>query len=177
MVYFPTAQNLLINRSVLMNKQEIYEYLTASGISFEVTEHEAVYTMEELAQIPLAHPEAEAKNLFVRDDKKQHYYLLTVPGEKRVDLKVFQKQNGLRKLSFGSSEDLLALLQLTPGGVTPLGLLNDEDHKVELYLDSAFRDRLICVHPNENTASLCLQSGDLVALLTQRGCTVHWVEV
>lgn len=160
-----------------MKKQEIYDYLTASGIVFEVTEHEAVYTMEELANIPLAHPEAEAKNLFVRDDKKQHYYLITVPGEKRVDLKVFQKQQGLRKLSFGSSEDLLSLLALSPGSVTPLGLLNDKDHRVELYLDSFFRNRLICVHPNDNTATVCLQANDLVRLLTQQGCTVHWVEV
>jgi len=160
-----------------MNKQEIYEYLTASGIPFEVTEHEAVYTMEELAKIPMAHPEAEAKNLFVRDDKKQHYYLITVPGDKRVDLKIFQKQNGLRKLSFGSAEDLLTLLKLTPGGVTPLGLLNDVEHRVELYLDASFQDQLISVHPNDNTATVCLQSNDLVQLLTEQGCTVHWVEV
>ena len=160
-----------------MNKQEIYNRLTALGIPFEITEHEAVYTMEDLAKIPLAHPEAEAKNLFVRDDKKQHYYLITVPGEKRVDLKLFQKQQGLRKLSFGSSEDLLALLKLTPGAVTPLGLLNDEDHRVELYLDREFDGRLISIHPNENTATICLQTNDLVRLLTQNGCTVHWTDI
>ena len=160
-----------------MNKQEIYEYLTASGIGFEVTEHEAVFTMEELAKIPMAHPEAEAKNLFVRDDKKQHYYLITVPGDKRVDLKEFQKQNGLRKLSFGSSEDLLALLSLTPGGVTPLGLLNDPTHRVELYLDQSFQGQLISVHPNDNTATVCMKADDLVQLLSNQGCVVHWVEV
>lgn len=160
-----------------MKKQEIYEYLTAAHIPFEVTEHEAVYTMEELAKIPMAHPEAEAKNLFVRDDKKQHYYLITVPGEKRVDLKEFQKQNGLRKLSFGSADDLLALLSLTPGGVTPLGMLNDPDHRVELYLDQSFQGQLISVHPNDNTATVCLKANDLVQILTQQGCTVHWVEV
>ena len=160
-----------------MNKQEIYEYLNVSGVAFEATEHEAVYTMEELSRIPMAHPEAEAKNLFVRDDKKQHYYLITVPGEKRVDLKIFQKQQGLRKLSFGSAEDLLTLLDLTPGGVTPLGLLNDPEHRVELYLDRSFQDRLISVHPNDNTATVCLQSNDLVNLLTKQGCTVHWVDI
>ena len=160
-----------------MNKQEIYNRLTALGIPFEITEHEAVYTMEDLAKVPLAHPEAEAKNLFVRDDKKQHYYLITVTGEKRVDLKLFQKQQGLRKLSFGSSEDLLALLKLTPGAVTPLGLLNDEDHRVELYLDREFDGRLISIHPNENTATICLQTNDLVRLLTQNGCTVHLTDI
>lgn len=156
-----------------MNKQEIYAHLTALNIPFEVTEHGAVYTMEDLSRVALAHPEAEAKNLFVRDDKNQHYYLITVPGEKRVDLKVFQKQQGLRKLSFGSSDDLMALLQLTPGAVTPLGLLNDRDGRVELYLDRSFENRLISVHPNDNTATVSLQTNDLVHLLTQRGCIVH----
>lgn len=160
-----------------MNKQELYALFTASGISFEVTEHEAVYTMEDLAQVNLSHPEAEAKNLFVRDDKKQHYYLITVPGDKRVDLKLFQKQQGLRKLSFGSAEDLIALLKLTPGAVTPLGLLNDEDHRVELYLDKSFENRLISIHPNENTATICLQTNDLVQILTNSGCIVHITDI
>ena len=160
-----------------MNKQQIYAHFNALGIPFEVTEHEAVYTMEDLAQVALAHPEAEAKNLFVRDDKKQHYYLITVPAHKRVDLKLFQKQQGLRKLSFGSSEDLLALLQLTPGAVTPLGLLNDSDHRVELYLDRSFEGQLISIHPNENTATVCLKTDDLVQILTKSGCTVHMTEI
>ena len=160
-----------------MQKSEIYAHLNALNIPFEVTEHEAVYTMEDLAQIPLAHPEAEAKNLFVRDDKKQHYYMITVPGDKRVELKVFQKQNGLRKPSFGSADDLMALLELIPGAVSPFGLLNDEAHRVELYLDKCFETGLISIHPNDNTATLCLQSADLVRVLEQRGCTVHWVEI
>lgn len=160
-----------------MNKLEIYAHFTALGIPFEVTEHEAVYTMEDLAQVALAHPEAEAKNLFVRDDKKQHYYLITVPADKRVDLKLFQKQQGLRKLSFGSSEDLLALLQLTPGAVTPLGLLNDEQHRVELYLDQCFAGQLISIHPNDNTATICLKTDDLVQILTKSGCSVHITEI
>lgn len=160
-----------------MNKTQIYAHLTALNIAYEVTEHQAVYTMEDLAQIPLAHPEAEAKNLFVRDDKKQHYYMITVPGDKRVDLKVFQKQNGLRKLSFGSADDLMALLNLIPGAVSPLGLLNDAEHRVELYLDREFEGKLISIHPNDNTATVCLQSVALVQVLTQQGCTVHWVEI
>ena len=160
-----------------MNKQDIYAQLSALSIPFEVTEHEAVYTMEDLAQVPLAHPEAEAKNLFVRDDKKQHYYMITVPGDKRVDLKMFQKQNGLRKLSFGSSGDLTALLELIPGAVSPLGLLNDTEHRVALYLDRSFEGKLISIHPNDNTATVCLQSTDLVRLLAHWGCTVHWVDI
>lgn len=70
-------------------------------------------------------PEADAKNLFVRDSKRRDYYLITVRGDKRVDLKQFRQQNQTRSLSFASAEELGELLGLIPGAVTPLGLLND----------------------------------------------------
>ena len=76
-----------------MNKQEIYALLRSKNIPFEITEHKAVYNMAELAEIPLPHPEADAKNLFIRDDKRRCYYLLTVFGEKRVDLKAFRREH------------------------------------------------------------------------------------
>ena len=68
-----------------MNKQQIYDYLQKNSIWHEITEHKAVYNMAELAEVPCPYPEADAKNLFVRDDKKQNYYLITVKGEKRVN--------------------------------------------------------------------------------------------
>lgn len=160
-----------------MNKHEIYQHLTALGIPFEATEHEAVYTMEQLEALPLTHPEAEAKNLFVRDDKKRNYYLLTVKGDAQVDLKEFRARYGLRKLSFGSAEDLMELLGLIPGAVSPLGLLNDREHRVELYLDERFSGQSIAIHPNDNTATVCLQSVDLVRVLESGGCTVHWAQL
>ena len=138
-----------------MTKQETYEYLTAHGVEYEVIEHPAVFNMAEAAGIHLPHPEADAKNLFVRDDKKLHYYMITVMGDKKVDLKQFRKQNGLRSLSFASADDLMSIMGLIPGAVTPLGLLNDRERRVELYLDAAFSE-LIAVHPNENTATVLM---------------------
>ena len=79
-----------------MNKQEIYSLLKEKHIWHEITEHKAVYNMAELAEIEIPYPEAEAKNLFVRDDKKRNYYLITVKGDKRVDLKEFWKANQTR---------------------------------------------------------------------------------
>ncbi len=70
-----------------MNKTDIYDLLRAKDISFEITEHKAVYNMSEASEIYLPYPEAEAKNLFVRDDKKKNYYLITLKGNKKVDLK------------------------------------------------------------------------------------------
>ena len=162
-----------------MNKQEVCALLDAQGIAYEVTEHGAVYTMADLATIPLPHPEADAKNLFVRDDRRQNFYLLTVQGNKRVDLRQFRREQGTRPLSFASDEELLALLGLTAGSVTPFGLLNESDseHRVALYLDRDLADGLVGVHPNDNTATVWLKTDDLAALLRARGCEVRYAEI
>ena len=160
-----------------MKKAEIYQYLTGKGISYEVTEHGAVYNMEDLATMDLPYPDSDAKNLFVRDDKKRKYYLITVKGEKRVNLKEFRKAHGLRNLSFASPDDLMAIMGLIPGAVTPLGLLNAEEKKVIFYLDQELEDSLIGVHPNDNTATVWMQSKDLMMLLKEHGTEVHVVEI
>ena len=160
-----------------MNKQETYQYLKDHNIPFEITEHRAVHNMEELDSIDLPYPEGDAKNLFVRDDKKKNYYLITVEGDKRVNLKDFRKTHGLRPLSFASPEDLKKYMDLTPGAVTPLGLLNVEEAPITLYLDLEFKYSIIGIHPNENTATVWLQGDDLVALLRENGCEVEIVEI
>ncbi len=83
-----------------MNKQQLYEFLKSKNIWYEITEHQAVFDMEDLDKIKLPYPESDAKNLFIRDDKKKNYYLITVKKNKRVDLKAFQHQNNTRRLSF-----------------------------------------------------------------------------
>ncbi len=160
-----------------MNKAEVYRYLKEQNIQYEVTEHKAVFNMEELESIELLYPEWDAKNLFVRDDKKRNYYLITVKGDKRVDLKEFRKQHGLRVLSFASSDDLLAIMGLTPGSVTPLGILNDNECKVHFYLDIEFVGNKIGVHPNDNTATVWMQANDLMNLIREHGNEAEFVEI
>ena len=127
--------------------------------------------MAELAEVPCPYPEADAKNLFVRDDKKQNYYLISVKGEKRVNLKAFRKAQGTRNLSFASAEDLLERLALIPGAVTPLGVLNDETRSVQVFLDQDFLQEpgLVGVHPNENTATVWLKTEDLIRIIREHG--------
>ena len=154
-----------------MNKQQIYDYLQENSIWHEITEHKAVYNMAELAEVPCPYPEADAKNLFVRDDKKQNYYLITVKGEKRVNLKAFRKAQGTRNLSFASAEDLMERLGLIPGAVTPLGVLNDETRSVKVFLDQDFLQEpgLVGVHPNDNTATVWLKAEDLIRIIREHG--------
>ena len=162
-----------------MNKQEVYAFLDAKNISHEITEHAAVYNMEQLAQVTLPYPDRDAKNLFVRDDKRRNYYLITVRGNKRVNLKEFRRRQGTKPLTFASPEELQAILGLIPGAVTPFGLLNDSECRVHFYIDRDFwqGSGLIGVHPNDNTATVWLQAEDLVALLQEHGTTVDIVEL
>lgn len=152
-----------------MDKTEIYHYLKEQKIEHEITEHKTVFNMEEMDSIELPYPEWNAKNLFVRDDKKRNYYLITVKGDKRVDLKGFRKQHGLRALSFASAEDLLDIMKLTPGSVTPLGILNDTEQRIHFFLDTEFAGNKIGVHPNDNTATVWMQADDLMKIIQKHG--------
>lgn len=161
-----------------MNKQEVYQFLKDNKIQYEVTEHPAVYNMEEMDNLHLPYPYS-AKNLFVRDDKKANYYLITVKEEKRVNLKEFRKQNGTRNLSFASENDLMDILRLTPGSVTPFGLLNDKDLRVKFYIDEDLLsgDGMIGIHPNENTATVWLKTEDLIKILKENGNEINIVKI
>lgn len=154
-----------------MNKQEIYAYLKQQNVEFEITEHPAVWNMEDVAQLTMPHPEADAKNLFVREDKTKNYYLITVKGDKRVDLKALRKAEGLRQLKFASAEELAEVLDLFAGAVTPLGLLNDESRTVTLLIDAYFLQppALIGAHPNDNTATVWLKTEELIRVIREHG--------
>lgn len=159
---------------VSYGKQEIYRLLSENGVWHEITEHKAVYNMDEVADIDLPYPEAECKNLFVRDKKKREYYLISVKGDKRVNLKKFREKYNTKTLGFASEDDLMNILGLIPGAVTPLGLLNDTDGKVILYLDQDFfkGEHLIGVHPNDNTATVWMKTDDLTDIIRTYGNNV-----
>ena len=162
-----------------MNKDKIYELIKNKNIWYEITEHQAVFNMQELAQIQVPYPERDAKNLFIRDDKKRNYYLITVKGDKKVDLKEFRRKNSTRPLTFASSEDLMEILNLIPGAVTPLGVLNDKERKVIVFIDEFFKEEpsIIGIHPNDNTATIWLYTKDLIDIIKEHGNAVEIINI
>lgn len=162
-----------------MNKQEVYDFIKSKNIWHEITEHEAVFNMDELSKIEVPYNDCDAKNLFVRDDKKENYYLITVKGNKRVDLKEFRKRYDVRPISFASAEDLMKYLNLIPGSVSPLGLLNDKERKVKFYLDDSFfkDDKIIGIHPNDNTATVWLKVDDLINIIKEHGNKIEIINI
>ena len=153
----------------MQNKEQIAKLLTQTGIPYTLAEHPAVYTIEEMAALNLPHFETVAKNLFVRDAKKRNYYLLVVPHDKQVKLTDFAHRAGTTRLSFASADDLQTILELYAGAVSPFGILNDQEHRVHVYVDSSFSGAMIGVHPNDNTATVYLQADDLVQLIRSHG--------
>lgn len=162
-----------------MDKQGVYDFLTKKNIEFEPVEHGAVWTMDELQDVEIPHKEADAKNLFIRDDKKNNYYLITVRGNKRLDLKAFRKMYETRPLKFCGEDELKAKLDLYAGAVSPFGILNNAEKDVQFFMDEDFLkdDGLIGIHPNDNTATVFLKAEDLKIILTEHGNTVTLTEI
>lgn len=162
-----------------MNKQETLKYIDELGIWHELTEHEPIFSMDDPLNQTLPYPDRDAKNLFIRDDKKRNYFLVTVRGPKRVNLKEFQQQHGTRRLSFASAEDLMSMMELVPGSVSPLGLLNNTACNVKFFMDREFfaESGIIGIHPNENTATIWLKAEDLLQMIQQHGNATELVDL
>lgn len=162
-----------------MNKEEVHDFLKKNNIKFELDEHIPVFNMNDLKKVSLKYQNYDGKNIFLRDDKKENYYLVTVLGNKKIDLKKFRIENGLRHLSFASDVELYNYLKLIPGAVTPLGLLNDKDKVVKFYIDdNFFKDPFIIgVHPNDNSATVWLNVNDLVSVIKNNGNEVHLTKI
>jgi Ala-tRNA(Pro) deacylase len=160
-------------------KEKVYETLDRLGIRYQVMEHPAVYTINEMEalEIFLDNPWI-VKNLFLRDGSGKRHFLVTLDMNKRVDLKELRKQLGTSGLSFASEERLMKYLGLTKGSVTPLGILNDSELAVEVVFDSSLvgRDK-IGVHPNDNTATVMLRYEDLEKVIKQHGNHIHVIDI
>lgn len=136
---------------------DIYFFLEKHDISYQRFDHPAVFTCEESDALGLKLPGAETKNLFLRDKKGSRHFLVSVRHEKQVDLKALAKMLGVQNVSFASSDRLREYLDLEPGSVTLLGLVNDPEHRVEVIVDQdVWKEDAVCCHPLVNTATLAI---------------------
>lgn len=160
-----------------VNKQAVLKLLDDTKISYHSVEHVAVYTIDEMKKINLPDAFCIAKNLFVRDDKKKHFYLISVQEEKPVDLKNLREIIGSWRLSFASENDLQEIMGLEKGSITPFGVLNDKNKSVKVFIDERYNNRTIAIHPNENTMTVWLKTENLVELLRDHGSSVEMINL
>ena len=159
-------------------RQEVFEALADMHIAYEVIEHPAVYTIDEMDQLTISHKESIVKNLFVRDDKKRNYFLIVLQKDKHVDLKRIKAELNSRPLGFASEDDLAKYLGLNKGAVTPFGVLNDSICKVTVVFDQDILSfEQIGVHPNENTATVLLKPQDLEDIIKKHGNEILHINI
>jgi Ala-tRNA(Pro) deacylase len=146
------------------------EFLQRHAIEGHRVEHPAVMTVAEAAMWVPEMPGAKAKNLFLREGRTERFLLVVVPYEKRVELAALGRALGRGKLSFGSPEQLLEVLGITPGAVSLLALQNDRPHRAALVIDRMLwqADGLQC-HPLVNTATVSLDAAALRRVLQATG--------
>ena len=163
----------------MYGKQEIYALLEEKKIWNIVTDHPALWSMQDTCDVEFPYPECDAKNLFLREKKHKNFYLVTVRGDKRVDLKRFRDEHGTRALTFGSPEELMELFGIVPGMVSPFGLLNDTENTVRFYIDEDFFSEpgYIAIHPNDNTATVTLKTEDLTDIIKASGTQIESVRI
>jgi Ala-tRNA(Pro) deacylase len=156
----------------------VYEKLRTLGIRYDVYDHPAVFTAEEAATHWKAIPGRAVKNLFLRNKKGNRHYLVILGIEKQADLRQLVKVIGDDRLSFGSPERLMKYLGVTPGSVSPFGLIHDAAHTVQVIVDGDLKaaERLI-FHPNDNTASLTISGADFARFLEQQQNPVRWIQL
>lgn len=148
---------------ILEKEQQVYDVLDELQIAYIKTSHEPAATMEACLALEAVIQAKICKNLFLCNRQKTNFYLLLMPGDKPFKTKDISKQINSARLSFGSDEDLLELLNLTPGSCTIFGLLFDKQHTVQLLIDKdVLKEERFGCHPCINTSTIGLYTNDLV---------------
>jgi Ala-tRNA(Pro) deacylase len=158
--------------------QKVFDVMENMNIPYDVIEHPAVYTIEEMDNLNIDIKNEIVKNLFVRDDKKKRYFLIVLQKNKRVNLKELKEKLNCRPLSFASEESLVKYMGLNKGSVTPFGVLNDDDCKVEVVLDKDILSfERLGVHPNDNTATVWISPQDLELIIRKHGNDICYINI
>lgn len=159
--------NLQIGRPITKERRldkevRTYDLLDELNIYFERVDHEPAMTIEACKDVEKVLGATICKNLFLCNTQKTNFYLLVMPGEKKFQTKVVSKLLGVARLSFAPEEYLLEFLDITPGSVSIMGLMNDKDKRVRLLVDSELlRDEYFACHPCINTSSMKIKTEDI----------------
>lgn len=149
---------------MITSKEEVYDILHQININFTVSKHLPAFTIDEMKELSIKHVDHIPKNLFVRDGKK-NYYLIIVRQDKKVNLKKLRDTIHCSRLSFASEDDLYSLLGLKKGSVSPAGLFNDIEGKVNVVVDKDLWSlEFVGIHPNFNDATIWISVDDLMKI-------------
>lgn len=156
--------------------QDLFAYLDTIAIAHTTHQHAPVFTVDEGRDLKASMPGGHTKNLFLKD-KDGAYVLISAEAHTQIRLNQLHRQIGTKRLSFGSPEDLLDLLGVTPGSVTALALMNDREAEVRFLVDEAL---LACdpvyFHPLTNTATTAISRADFETFVLATGHAFETVD-
>jgi len=162
---------------MIVTEKEFLEFLDTHGFSYQRIEHPAVFTCAEAELHRPKVPAVSTKNLFLCDKKARRFFLAVTACEKTVKLEALASRLGVPNLRFASEANLGRILGVTRGAVTMMGLANDTDHQVELWIDAEiWQGDYFLSHPLVNTATLILSKEELQRFFDLTGHTVHLFE-
>lgn len=148
----------------LPREQRVYDFLEKLGIVYARVDHESAMTMEACLAVDAVLGAPMCKNLLLCNRQQTDFYLLLLPGDKVFKTSILSKEIGTSRLSFASGEAMEQLLDITPGSLSVLGLMNDRENKVQLLIDEALMEgEYFCCHPCINTSSLRIAKDDMMA--------------
>ena len=160
----------------LAKEVRVYALLDSLGIDYQRIDHEAAMTMEACAAIDAALEATICKNLLLCNRQQTAFYLLLTPGDKVFKTSELSKKIGTSRLSFAKPEHMEALLDITPGSLSVLGLMNDRENKVQLLVDrDVLTGEMIGCHPCINTSSLRLKTKDLMEKILPAMSHEAWI--
>ncbi len=158
--------------SVLRGPAELYQLLDSLQIPYEYIEHPPVPTVEEAMKYWSGIESGHCKNIFFRNHKGDRHYLVILYYDSKLNIRELEQKLHQGKLSFASDRRLMQYLGLTPGSVSPFGLINDKTRHVHLFIDRTLMNHeRLSFHPNTNTASLIIPREGLFRFLDHTGNT------
>lgn len=150
----------------LSKEIRVYDFLDKLGVPYQRIDHEAAMTMEACVEIDRVLDASTCKNLLLCNRQKTDFYLLLMPGDKVFQTKELSAQLGVSRLSFASGESMEEFLDITPGSLSVMGLMNDKDFRVKLVIDApVLEGEYIGFHPCINTTTLRVRTSDLTATI------------
>lgn len=158
-------------------RKKVFEKLDKLGIPFEIYEHPPLDTIEIALEYWKDIDAMHCKNLFFRNHKGNRHYLVIIKDTTPFSIRSLEKKLKQGKLTFSSEKRLQKYLGVTPGSVSPFGLINDADHHVHLFIDEQLQKAdKISFHPNDNTASVVIKYSDLLKFLNEAGNTYEFID-
>ena len=158
--------------------EKLYQLLERLNIPFVYLEHPAAPTIEIAKQYWAGHDAKHCKNLFFRNHKGNRHYLVILDCDRDMDIHNIEKQLRQGKISFASEQRMVKYLGVTPGSVTPFGLINDEENHVRVFIDKNLQKaERLSFHPCINTASLIISKNDFIRFMDYVQNSYEWIEL